>query len=111
MKKIAIPTIKGVLCPHFGQCEAFVIITIENDSIIREERLEPPLHQPGVYPKWLHELGVTEIIAGGMGQKAKVIFEQNGIQVRLGVEPRPAKQAVEELMLSRLETGENLCDH
>ncbi len=111
MKKIAVPTTGGELCPHFGHCEKFAIITLSDDQIIKEEMVEPPIHQPGVYPRWLNEMGVSAIIAGGMGQKAQTLFEQNGIQVNLGVQPRPARQAVEELIKNQLETGENLCDH
>lgn len=111
MKKIAVPTISGKLCPHFGHCEKFAIITVENDKIVKEEMLEPPVHQPGVYPRWLHEMGVSEIIAGGMGQKAKAIFDQNNIQVNIGVDSKPAKEVVEELLKNQLETGSNLCDH
>lgn len=111
MKKIAVPTIDGKLCPHFGHCEKFAILTVEDDKIVNEEMLEPPVHQPGVYPRWLHEMGVSEIIAGGMGQKAKVIFDQNNIQVNMGVESKPAREVVEELLKNQLETGSNLCDH
>ncbi|MCF8331330.1 MAG: ATPase [Bacteroidales bacterium] len=111
MKKIAVPTINGNLCTHFGHCQKFAIITVENDKIVKEEMAEPPVHQPGVYPRWLHELGVSEIIAGGMGQKAKVIFDQNDIRVNVGVESKPARLAVNELLQNELETGSNRCDH
>lgn len=111
MKKIAVPTINGNLCTHFGHCQKFAIITVENEEIVKEEMVEPPVHQPGVYPRWLHELGVSEIIAGGMGQKAKVIFDQNNIKVHVGVDSKSAQQAVSELLQNELKTGSNRCDH
>lgn len=111
MKKIALPTVSGKLCAHFGHCEKFAIITLNGHQVVGEEMVNPPVHQPGLYPRWLHEMGVNAVIAGGMGQKAQTLFEQNGIKVYLGVQPRPARQAVEELMKNRLKTGDNLCDH
>ncbi|MFO8087751.1 MAG: NifB/NifX family molybdenum-iron cluster-binding protein [Bacteroidales bacterium] len=111
MKKIAVPTIDGKLCTHFGHCEKFAIITVDNDVITEEQMHVPPVHQPGVYPKWLHDLGVTEIIAGGMGQKAKDIFDHNDILVHVGVQSKPAKEAVEDLIRDELTTGQNRCDH
>ena len=30
--KIAIPTAKGILCMHFGHCEAFTFVEIDQNS-------------------------------------------------------------------------------
>jgi len=45
----------------------------------------PPVHQPGTYPHFLEEKGVSTTISGGMGQKAQDIFVQNNIEVFKGV--------------------------
>lgn len=99
------------MCQHFGHCEKFAIITVKDNRIWDEEYHVPPAHQPGIYPQWLNEQGVTEIIAGGMGQKAKDIFSRHNIRVNVGVSSMPTRQTVEELIQNKLETGENLCDH
>lgn len=36
MKKIAIPLENGRLCSHFGHCEQFAIIDVENNTITGE---------------------------------------------------------------------------
>ena len=69
--RFAIPTHNRELTAHFGHCENFAILTTENGEIIDEEFIDPPVHQPGVYPKFLADNGVNVIIAGGMGQKAQ----------------------------------------
>lgn len=46
-------------------------------TITGQRLLTPPPHEPGVLPKWLHDQGVNLIIAGGMGQRAQGLFNEN----------------------------------
>ncbi|MCF7958987.1 MAG: hypothetical protein K9M57_11120, partial [Phycisphaerae bacterium] len=65
--KIAIPLAQGNLCLHFGHCEKFAVIDTDDSTqeILKREDLTPPAHEPGVLPKWLGDMGVHAIIAGG----------------------------------------------
>ena len=109
--KFAIPTLNGQLTAHFGHCEKFAVVEVENNVVVSEDTLTPPVHQPGVYPKFLADQGVKVIIAGGMGQQAQNLFAQNNIEVHMGVLDGSPKQLVENLLNNQLKTGENLCDH
>jgi predicted Fe-Mo cluster-binding NifX family protein len=84
--KIAIPMEEGILASHFGRCQEFAIIDLDTDArqIITIETMVPPDHQPGAFPRWLNELGVTAVIAGGMGQRAIQLFTQMGIDLYAG---------------------------
>ena len=82
--KIAIPLAEGKLTAHFGHCQNFAIIEVENNQIKNQEILVPPAHEPGVLPRWLHEMGANVIIAGGMGQRAIDLFSHNSISVVTG---------------------------
>ena len=109
--KFAVPVENGKLCPHFGHCERFAIIEAENNNIITEKYINPPMHEPGSYPRFLAELGVNVIISGGMGMKAQELFGQNQIKVCVGVNSDLPKSLVEQYLKNELATGENLCDH
>lgn len=109
--KFAIPTLNQKLTAHFGHCEKFAIVEVENDKVIKEEFITPPFHEPGVYPKYLSEQGVNIIIAGGMGQKAQDLFNMNNIEVKMGVQNGTPIELVEQYLANKLETGNNLCDH
>jgi len=112
MKKLfAIPTLNGELTAHFGHCEKFAIVETEEGKMVREYMLEPPVHEPGVYPQFLAEKGVHVIIAGGMGQKAQDLFTQNNIEVCMGVVAGSPAKLVEDYFSKQLQTGQNLCDH
>ena len=111
--KIALPTAEGKLCPHFGHCQLFTIVDVdENTKEIRsEESLTPPPHEPGVLPKWLHELGADVIIAGGMGNRARQLFDENGIKVVVGASTDSPEVLVKQYLNDSLVTGPNVCDH
>jgi len=110
-KLFAIPTEQGKLCAHFGHCEKFAIVETENQKIIKEEHVNPPVHEPGVYPQFLAQQGVSVIISGGMGQKAQQLFSQNNIEVCVGVNSASPTDLVQQYLDNQLQTGQNLCDH
>lgn len=109
--KIAIPMAEGKLTAHFGHCQNFAIISVEENQIKSKEILVPPVHEPGVLPKWLHELGVNVIIAGGMGNKAIALFQQNSIEVITGAPVLEPEKLVVNYLDKTLVSGSNLCDH
>ena len=82
--KIAIPISEGRLFPSFGKATEFAIFHIQNKEIIKKEILHPPPHGPDVLPDWIHDLGVSVIIAGNMGSKAMENFEAKGTTVIIG---------------------------
>jgi ATP-binding protein involved in chromosome partitioning len=82
--KIAIPISGGRLLPSFGKATEFAIFHIQNQQIIKKEILHPPSHAPNVFPDWLHDLGVSVIIAGNMGSKAMENFRAKGTTVITG---------------------------
>ncbi len=109
--KFAIPLAEGKLTAHFGHCEEFAIIEVENDQIKNKEILVPPLHEPGALPRWLHEIGANVIIASGMGQRAIDLFSQNSISVVIGAPSLEPEELVTSYIDSTLATGDNICDH
>ncbi|MGB2821488.1 MAG: iron-sulfur cluster carrier protein MrpORP [Phycisphaerae bacterium] len=110
--KIAIPLAEGRLCSHFGHCEQFAIVEVdEHNNIIGKTLLTPPPHEPGVLPAWLHEQGAGVIIAGGMGRRAQQLFAQNGITVIVGAPANEPEQLVSSHLSGTLEAGDNVCDH
>ncbi|MDY0236285.1 MAG: NifB/NifX family molybdenum-iron cluster-binding protein [Gudongella sp.] len=82
--KIAIASDKKQVAAHFGHCEAFECFEVEDNKIKGWETLLNPGHKPGFLPNFLHENGVSTIIAGGMGQAAANIFNDNDIKVICG---------------------------
>ena len=111
--RYAVPVSDGRLSAHFGHCEHFALIDVDEatGTIVRKELLASPGHQPGLLPVWLAEEGVSAVIAGGMGSRAQAIFRENRIQVVVGAAEDDPEQAVMEHIRGTLATGDNVCDH
>ena len=111
--RIAIPVVNGVLSPHFGHCESFALFDTDSDSkaIAGSTVVESPPHQPGLLPGWLAERGVNIIIAGGMGQRARELFDAKNIGVVVGAPEDAPQNLAESYLKGALESGDNTCDH
>ena len=110
---IAIPLHQEALSMHFGHCDKFALIEVneETKEILNINYHQPPAHEPGVLPRWLGELGVNLIIAGGMGSRAQELFTGNNIAVLVGAQGTSPEELVNAYLNSTLESGENCCDH
>jgi predicted Fe-Mo cluster-binding NifX family protein len=109
--KVAVPLVDGLLCNHFGHCERFAVIQVQNGQIGEKELHTPPPHEPGVLPRWLADLGVNLIIAGGMGQRAITLFTERGIKVVVGAANLKPETLVANYLAGSLVSGANVCDH
>jgi predicted Fe-Mo cluster-binding NifX family protein len=111
--KIAIPIANGLLCPHFGHCEQFALVEVDQEHkvIVSRKDITPPPHQPGLLPPWLAEQGAKVVIAGGMGQRAVTLFAEKEITVIVGAASQTPEALVNDYLAGTLLTGSNACDH
>ena len=84
--RIAIPSADGRLHGHFGGCREFTLVDADTQdlTVIGQQILPAPPHQPGAFPRWLREQGVRVVIAGGIGKRALDNFALHGISVHAG---------------------------
>jgi predicted Fe-Mo cluster-binding NifX family protein len=111
--RYAIPVSDGVVATHFGHCEQFALIDVDEarKAIVGKEIIPSPGHEPGLLPVWLAEKGVSVIIASGMGSRAQNLFKQNRIRVIIGALEGDPEKAVLDYISDTLATGDNICDH
>jgi predicted Fe-Mo cluster-binding NifX family protein len=106
--RIAISTDAGDVSAHFGRCPVFTIVDIENSEVLKKEEITNPGHHPGFLPQFLREKGVGCIIAGGMGQRAAEMFEEQGIETIVGISGT-IEDIIDKIKNGVLEGGESLC--
>ena len=106
--RVAISTDAGSVSAHFGRCPQYTVVEIENGSVLKREEIANPGHQPGLIPKFLKEIGVDCIVAGGMGRRATLLFDEHGIQTILGVSG-VVDNVIGQLSRGELQGGESLC--
>lgn len=109
--RVAIPLAAGKLCSHFGHCQEFAFVDVNGSIITGMTTKTPPPHEPGVFPAWLAQEGVSVVLAGGMGERAQALFQQNGIKVVCGVPAGKPLEAVKAYLEGTLTTGANPCSH
>lgn len=111
MIKVAVPSRGNMVDEHFGHCESFSIFTIASDKEISgETRLTPP---PSCGCKsnlisTLVDMGVTVMVAGGMGQGAVTYLNENGITVIRGA-AGPVQGAVRAWLDGSLMDSAEIC--
>jgi len=111
--KFAIPTAQGKLCQHFGHCEKFTFIEVDEASktIVNSEAIVGPEHAPGILPPWVAQQGATVILAGGMGGSAQELFAKQDIKVITGCPSEDPEKVLKDYLNGTLATGINGCDH
>ena len=111
--RIAIPVAEGKLAMHFGHCEQFALIDVDEETkeIVKVEFETPPPHEPGVLPRWLTEKGANIIISGGMGTRAQDMFTAQNIKVIVGAPAGEPGSIAKAYLDGSLKAGDNVCDH
>lgn len=73
----------SIVAPHFGRCPHYVLVDVEGGEAREVQEVDNPYynaHEPGQVPAYIHSLGVDVMLAGGMGGRAIMFFQQFGIE-------------------------------
>lgn len=108
--RIAVATEGGRVAAHFGRCPEYTLLDVRDGTIERRAVITNPGHQPGLLPVYLAGLGVTCILAGGMGPRARDLFAREGIRAVAGVSGG-VDEAVHGYLDGTLQPGESQCEH
>ena len=87
--RIAVPSLgngglDGQRSPHFGHCDVFTLVDVENGEISNVAVVPNPPHQEGgclVPVNILGSHGVDALVVGGIGQRPLMGFNEAGIDV------------------------------
>ena len=108
--KVAFPMENGKISAHFGHAPEFVIVEIEEGKETGRKSMTPPQHEPGVLPKWLGEIGIDVMVAGGMGSMAANLFKDQGIEVMTGI-TGTLEENIQKLENGSLKGDGSICSH
>lgn len=116
---IAIPSASpgGLEAPvesHFGHCEIYTLVSVENNEIKNVKTVPNIPHEQGgcMAPvQYLAQNRVQKLIAGGMGMRPLMGFNQVGIEVYYGGQLPTVESAVQALINGELSqfTMERTC--
>lgn len=89
--KIAIPcvgqaSLQARVSPHFGRCDSYAIVTLEEGEIKAMEQVLNGSHSDCTSPvRTLAEKGVSLMLVEGMGMSPYLAFKELRIEVRRGI--------------------------
>jgi predicted Fe-Mo cluster-binding NifX family protein len=112
--RIAVPSegiggLKGVRSQHFGHCDVFTLIDVENGFIKGETLLNNTDHGQGgcmVPVKLLADNGVNAIIVARIGRRPLTGFKEVGIDVFIDTEDPKIEPTVAKLLKDNLKKME-----
>lgn len=117
-ERVAIPAMNpgGLEAPisgHFGHCDVFVLADIEDGNLVNSQNLPNGDHSEGgcmVPVNILAQHGVSAVIAGGMGLRPRMGFQNAGIKVFMG-QGATVKEALDNYLKGSLEemSLQNVC--
>ncbi len=118
-ERIAIPSndqggLDGTRSGHFGHCDVFTLIDMENGKIKEVSILQNQEHVQGgcmVPVNLLSKNRVTALVVGGIGMRPLMGFRQVGIDVYHDAEREQIRPVVEDLIAGKLSeiTNDQVC--
>lgn len=109
--RIAVPSngqggLDGTRAGHFGHCEVFTFVDVENGEIKNVSTLQNQEHAQGgcmVPVNLLAEHKVKALVVGGIGMRPLMGFKQVGIDVYYDAERADIRPVVEDLIADKLQ--------
>ncbi|MCK5879350.1 MAG: P-loop NTPase, partial [Holophagae bacterium] len=114
IQTIAIPVDgNGTLDAHFGHASAFAFFVLDTKKnvVVETRTLAPPAHEPGVIPTWIAAQGTHVLLTGGLGESARKILVDKGVNVVVGVAPDNAEKVAKDFLNDTLNIAGNQCNH
>ncbi len=108
--RLAVPSegeggLDGQRSGHFGHCDVFTLVDIEDGEVREVTLLANKEHVQGgcmVPVQLLAEAGVNCLVVGGIGMRPLMGFQQMGIDVYYDGERRDIRPVVEDMAAGRL---------
>jgi len=109
--KIAVTYENGVIFQHFGKCENFLMVEVEEQNIVGKTILNANGQGHGALAGLLREAHADVLICGGLGQGARDALQQAGIVV-IGGAKGNAEAAVDAYLKQELhDDPQGVCNH
>ncbi len=109
-KTIAVPSmlpggLDAVRSGHFGHCDFFTLVRVENGEVLDVSVPPNPPHMQGgcqAPVNLLYKSGANAIIVGGIGMRPLMGFQQMGIEVYFGPEGETVGNVVDHFVQGKL---------
>ena len=108
--KIAVTTEGNEIFQHFGQCKTFSVYSVQDGKVQGMTLLDTAQHGHSALADFLTNAGVNVVICGGIGDGAKRMLSQAGIQLLSGIDGS-IDSAVQSYLAGSLSDNGGRCSH
>ena len=106
--KVAIAHDCNEVSDRIGNCLEYALVTIEDHTVTDRDHLENPGHEAVEIPAFLAIHKVTHVVTGSMERKAVDLFQDNDIDVLLGISGS-VETVIREIIDGKIPLGEGSC--
>lgn len=106
--KICFAQAAGNVSEHFGHAESFLIVEVENQKAVQKTIAANPDLEHGSLPGYLMDLGIDQIVCGGIGAGAITKFESRNISVISGASGE-IEALLPQVIAGTLKTANTVC--
>lgn len=109
--KYAITYENNVVFQHFGKCPTFLLVTLDNKTLINKELLSANGSGHGALVDLLHAKEVEVLVCGGIGQGARDALSSKNISLISGASGN-VDEIIEQLKNGTLQDNpKGMCNH
>ena len=108
--KIAVASQGDRIFQHFGQCRNFSVFTVEDGKVKNVSMLDASQNGHAALSGFLKDEGINVVICGGIGEGARQMLSDSGIQLFSGLEGG-INDAVISFLLGELTDQGGSCSH
>ena len=87
------------------------MLDTQKKIVVETKTLTPPAHEPGVIPTWIAAQGTDVLLTGGLGESARRILADKGVDVIVGVASDNAEKVAKDFLNDTLKIAGNQCNH
>jgi predicted Fe-Mo cluster-binding NifX family protein len=81
LKRIAVPISNRKICSRLRQASSFIILNIKDSLIISIDLAETPSNDPELWPIWLANMGITDVVIKKLCHSIRDVLNYNNINV------------------------------
>jgi predicted Fe-Mo cluster-binding NifX family protein len=111
--KLAIPTRGTEVDNHFGHCEMYTVVTLDDNGAITKTEILPSPQGCGCksnIASTFQQIGVKVMLAGGIGEGAINVLNQHGVEVIRGCSGN-VQVLAESYLKGKLTDSGSSCSH
>jgi len=107
MARVIIPISNNQLSNTFSDCSYYEIFEINGREVVGKNQILSPASDSDGFTHWMHNAGITDIIAHGINRKLVLSLSDTKVNMFLGVDINYPESLIDEYLNGTLKSDTN----